>query len=121
MESDLLEEFFSGFDRSRTLFECVYTVLGAGGPFEMQVTKSQIAFKAGKQFARAWIPGRYLKSNVPLVLSISLPGRDSSPRWKEIVEPASVRFMHHLELNSEDEIDDEVRDWIAQARVFSAG
>jgi hypothetical protein len=43
--------------------------------------------------------------------------RESSPRWKEIVEPAPGRFMHHLELDSVDDIDDEVPDWLQGAWI----
>jgi hypothetical protein len=50
-----------------------------------------------------------------LVLTLSLRRRDASPRWKEIVEPAKGRFTHHLELRSPDEIDAEVRAWLARA------
>ena len=49
-------------------------------------------------FAWIWIPGRYIKSDVPLVLSVSLPAQDGLARWKEIVEPARGRYMYHFEL-----------------------
>jgi hypothetical protein len=45
----------------------------------------------------------------PLVLSIYLPARDSSSRWKEIVEPSKGRFTHHIELWSERDGDEFVR------------
>jgi hypothetical protein len=35
-------------------------------------------------------------------------------RWKEIVEPTPGRFMHHLELHVETDIDDEVRRWLVE-------
>jgi hypothetical protein len=64
------------------------------------------------------MPGKYLRRKAaPLVPSVSLPDRDVSPRWKSIVEPAPGRFMHHLELYTIDEIDDEVRAWLWAART----
>jgi Domain of unknown function (DUF5655) len=42
-------------------------------------------------------------------------GRDASPRWKQVVEPAPGRFTHRLEFRSAEEIDDEVRTWLAEA------
>ena len=42
-------------------------------------------------------------------------GRDHSPRWKQVVEPAPGRFTHHLELRSVDEVDDEVGGWLREA------
>ena len=82
----------------------------------MRVTKSQIAFRRRRAFAWVWQPGQYLRGRgAPLVLSMSLPWRDSSPRWKEIVEPAPGRFMHHLELYDSAEVDQDVSAWLRQA------
>ena len=49
------------------------------------------------------------------MLSVGLERRDESPRWKQVVEVRPGRFMHHLELRSADEIDDEVRAWLREA------
>jgi hypothetical protein len=111
-----LEEFFEGQELSRQLFDAMRGMIEKLGPVELRVTKSQIAFRRGKAFAWAWMPGKYLRRKAaPLVLSVSLPERDASPRWKQIVEPAPGRFMHHLELYAIDEIDDEVRAWLQVA------
>ncbi len=115
-----LEEFFDGQELSRQLFDALRAVIEEQGLVELRVTKSQIAFLRDKPFAWAWMPGKYLRRKAaPLVLSISLPGRDSSPRWKSIVEPAPGRFMHHLELYTIGEIDDEVRAWLQAAEIQS--
>jgi hypothetical protein len=115
-----LEEFFEGQELSRQLFDVLRIMLEELGPMELRVTKSQIAFRRGKAFAWAWMPGKYLRREAaPLVLSVSLPERDASPRWKSIVEPAPGRFMHHLELYAIDEIDDEVRAWLQAAGIHN--
>jgi hypothetical protein len=112
-----LDEYFEGQPESRKLFDAVNRAVGALGPAEVRVTKSQVAFRRKKAFAWAWMPGKYLRrKTAPLVLSISLRSRDKSPRWKEVVEPASGRFMHHLELWSARDIDAEVRGWLRAAR-----
>ncbi|MHC1784191.1 MAG: DUF5655 domain-containing protein [Anaerolineaceae bacterium] len=87
------------------------------GLAEIRVSKSQIVFRRKKDFAWVWIPGRYLKGKnlAPLVLSLNYPSRDSSNRWKEIVEPYPGRFMHHLEIFIEPEINDEVCAWLKRA------
>jgi hypothetical protein len=51
----------------------------------------------------------------PLVLTLSLPYRDPSPRWKEIVEPSPGMFTHHLELWDLREVDAEVETWLRKA------
>jgi hypothetical protein len=111
-----LDEYFGGRDKSRQLFDVLRSTIESIGSAELRVTKSQVAFRRRRAFAWAWIPGKYLGGRgAPLVLTVSLYQRDTSPRWKEIVEPTPGRFTHHLELYSTDDIDDEVRAWLWQA------
>lgn len=110
------DEFFRGYDDSKQIFNVLLDMVNEIGPTELAVTKSQVAFRRNRPFAWVWIPGKYLRRKAaPLVLSISFPYPDLSPRWKQIIEPAHGRFMHHLELNSINDIDDEVRAWLQSA------
>jgi len=116
-----VEGFFTGREESRRIFDAVRAAVWAAGPAEMRVSKSQISFRRRRMFAWAWIPGQYLRrETVPLVLTLAFRRRDSSPRWKEVVEPYPGRFTHHLELSSPRDVDDEVRGWIREA-MSSAG
>ena len=116
-----LNEFFAGKEDSRQIFDTLLRIIEALGQPQMRVTKSQVTFRRRKAFAWAWMPGNYLRGKVaPLVLTLSLQRRDLSPRWKEVVEPTSGRFTHHLELYSATEVDDEVRSWLEEAWVISA-
>jgi len=111
-----LDEFFMDFPDSRPLFDELQRLIDENCPSEMKVSKSQVAFQRNKAFAWAWIPGRYLRGKVaPLVLSVSLPQRDPSPRWKEVVQPVPGRFMHHLELYSLTDLDEQVVEWLRAA------
>jgi len=117
MSAMTLDDFFEGRPASREVFDALAAAVAATGPSETRVSRSQVAFVDGAIFARAWIPDQYLGSgHAPLVLTLGFTHRDPSPRWKQIVEPAPGRFTHHLELRSPDEVDDEVRAWIGQAR-----
>lgn len=110
------EAYFQGFDEARMLFDFLLPHVKAGGESEMVVSKTQISFRRKRAFAWVWIPEKHLgRRAAPLVLSVSLPARDPSPRWKEIIEPYPGRFMHHLELYMPDEIDEEVRAWLRSA------
>ncbi len=112
-----LEAFFKDFKDSRRIFDHLLAVISSTSPVELKITKSQIALMDEKPFAWIWIPARYLKGeSAPLVLSLLFPEKDLSPRWKQIVEPAKGRFMHHLELFSRKEIDGEVCGWLERAR-----
>lgn len=111
-----LDEFFSGHEDSRPIFEALRKAIEDLGLAEIRVTKSQVAFCRKRAFARAWIPDQYLHGqHAPLVLTLGFRHRDASPRWKEIVEPKPERFTHHLELYSTADIDDEVRAWLRAA------
>lgn len=110
-------EFFRDQPQARQIFDALLSLVAEFGPVELAVTKSQIAFRHAKPFAWAWRPGQYLRGRrvAPLVLTLSLAQRDPSPRWKQIVEPARGRFIHHLELYSAADLDDEVRAWLQAA------
>ena len=116
-----LDEYFDGYEESRQLFEVLYAEIRSFGSTDLRVTKSQIAFHHGKAFAWVWIPDKYLhRKSAPLVLTLGFRYKDTSPRWKEIVEPRPGRFTHHLELYSAQDIDDQVRDWLRQAWMEAA-
>jgi hypothetical protein len=110
------EEFFKGHPDSEAVFRAVEAALASAGTFEVRVTKSQIAFRRKTGFAWVWMPGTYLRGErPPLVLTIALRRRDTSGRWKEVVEPARGRFTHHMELNSVEQVDHEVQVWLREA------
>jgi len=118
---DSVVAFFTGYEAAQPLFEALRLAIDGLGPVTLRVGQSQISFRRRIAFAWAWTPDRYLRGNqAPLVLSVALRRRDPSPRWKEVVEPAPGRFMHHLELRDIGEIDDEVRDWLAAAYAAAA-
>ena len=54
------------------------------------------------------------------VLSVYLPARDSSSRWKEVVEPSKGRFTYHIELWSEKDVDEFVRSKLREAWQHAA-
>lgn len=110
------DEFFAGKPLPFALFQAVAQAIGDLGQATARVTKSQIAFRRRRGFAWVWMPDRYLRGHTaPLVLSIALLRRDKSPRWKEVVEPAPGRLMHHLELYDPAEVDGEVAAWLREA------
>jgi Ser/Thr protein kinase RdoA (MazF antagonist) len=110
------DAFFRGHEAARPIYDALAALIATLGRAEVRVTKSQIAFRRRRAFAWAWVPGRYLRgARPPLVLSLSLPRRHRGERWKEIVEPRPGRFMHHVELWSEKDLDQQVRAWLLEA------
>ena len=109
------ESFFEGHPDGLAVFHAVADRVAALGGSEVRVTRSQIAFRRRRGFAWVWRPGQYLTSTVPAVLSIALPRRVESARVKQVVQPTPHAWMHHLELASPDEVDDEVAGWLREA------
>ncbi|RPF26679.1 DUF5655 domain-containing protein [Georgenia muralis] len=108
------EEFFAGSATGQAIHDAVAAVVAGLGPHEVRVSRSQVAFRRRRGFAYLWRPERYLRSDVPAVLSVALPEPWDSPRFKESVRLAHL-WMHHLEVLSAAEIDDEVRGWLRAA------
>jgi predicted transport protein len=112
-----IETMLEANETSKALFEVLRAMVEEIGAVTVQFTKSQVAFRRKRAFAWAWIPAQYLKRRglAPLVLSLSLPYRDPSSRWKEVIEPSSGKFMHHLELWDPVDLDAEVKAWLRKA------
>jgi len=109
------EEFFAGHPDGQAVAAAVVRAVDAVGRHEVRVSRSQVAFRRRTGFAYLWRPGQYVASEVPAVLSIALPHEVASQRWKEVVHPAAHVWMHHLELRTPDEVNDQVRTWLAEA------
>ena len=117
-----LDSFFQDHEPSRRIFDELYKAFEGLSPSKYRVMKSQIVFTRRKDFAWVWIPAQYLRGRglAALVLTLAYPARQVSPRWKEVVEPYPGRFIHHLELFTAAEIDEEVLGWLRE-RWAAAG
>ena len=110
------EEFFAGHPVGLEAFRRVHSILTGYGPCGLRVAKTQVGWARRRGFAYLWMPDRWLKStSTKVVLTIDLPRRDPSRRWKQVVEPRPRLFTHHLELRSSGDIDDEVEQWLHEA------
>ena len=107
--------FFDGHPRGAAVAAAVAHAIGDLGPHTVRSTRSQVAFRRRRGFAYLWRPGQYVASDVPAVLSIALPREVASPRWKQVAHPEPHTWMHHLELTLPDEVDPQVRAWLAEA------
>ncbi len=110
------DEFFAGHPFAGRAYARVREVADGLGPYDVRITKSQIALRRRRGFAYVWIPGRYLSHpGAEVVLSVALGRHDRSPRFKEVAHPSPAVWMHHLELSDVAQIDDDVRDWLREA------
>ena len=107
------EAFFAGHAFPLAVYHRVTEMLDAIGPTDSGTTRSQIAFRRRRAFAWLWMPGRWLtRPGAEVVLSIALGHRDESARWKEVAHPSKAVWMHHLEVHSLGDLDDEVLSWL---------
>jgi hypothetical protein len=110
------ERFFAGHPLAAELYRHVRSTLEAFGSFEVRTAKTQVAFRRRRGFAYLWFPVEWARRpGVEVVLSVSLPREDDSPRWKQVAHPSPCIWMHHLELSGVADLDTEARDWLAEA------
>ncbi len=110
------EWLFAGEPGASEAYRVVRTMLEAIGPIDERTTRSQVAYRRRRGFAYLWLPVAWARgSGVLVVLSIALTRQDGSHRWKQVAHPAGGIWMHHLEVRAVDDLDDEVRAWLAEA------
>jgi len=120
-EPESVAQFFGGSPSGFAYYQKLADLLAAFGPYEVRVSRSQVAFRRRRGFAYLWLPGRWLRNpTAEVVLSIALPHRLESARFKQIVHPAPRIWMHHLELAAESDLDGEVRTWLQDAYLTAA-
>jgi hypothetical protein len=107
------EQLFAGHPVPLAVVDRVRELVGE---CTVRTSRSQVAFRRRRGFAYVWRPGQYLHGEVaPAVLTVVLGRPDASPRWKEVVQPSPHSWVHHLEVRSPDELDDEVAAWLHEA------
>ncbi|BCW45375.1 DUF5655 domain-containing protein [Arthrobacter sp. StoSoilB5] len=107
--------FFDGSPQGLAICNAVFNAISGLGPISVRVSKSQIALRRRRGFAFLWRPGKYVKSTVPVVLSLALPHELGSHRFKQVAHPAPSVWMHHLELRDPGMVDVEVAQWLQEA------
>lgn len=116
------EDLLAGSDLGLAVLARVRSALAPHPGATERTTRSQVAFRGRRGFAYLWRPRQYLgDAAAEVALSLALPYRVESPRWKEVVHPAPTTWMHHLEVASPEDVDDEVVGWLrAAARAAGA-
>jgi hypothetical protein len=110
------EDLLAGSELGLAVYRRVRAQLDPLGRYDVRVGKSQIAFRRARGFAYLWLPGQYLRHpDAEVVLSLALGRELTSPRFKQVVQPAPRQWMHHLEVRDVADLDDEVGDWVAEA------
>ena len=87
-----------------------------------KVQKTQITFSNRYNFAFASLPMRRVKGrpDIYMIVTFGLSHHVTSPRIAEAAEPWPNRWTHHVIVEKEEEIDEELMEWIREAYWFSA-
>jgi hypothetical protein len=106
-----VDGFFEGRPaRLRELYDAWVAPVGEFGPFEQVPTKSRIAFMVRVRFA-----GVVRLRKDGLVCGFWLKRQIDSPRLTKVEHLGRSDWIYQFVLRSEDELDDEVREWLREA------
>lgn len=106
---------FAGFPEGLAICEAVERVVSAFGDVTVRESRSQVALRRRRGFAYVWRPGQYVRSDVPAVVAFALPEPIEHPRIKSVAHPSPGTFMHHVEVRTTDDLDDELVGWLRSA------
>jgi hypothetical protein len=122
MDSMSPDDFFAGSRLGLVVYRRVNELLTRARPdVTVRASTSQVAFRRRRGFAYLWRPGTYLRNpEAEVVLSIALTRHEPSGRFKEAVHPSPTVWMHHLEIHSVDDVDQEVEAWLLEAADAAA-
>ncbi len=110
------EDLFAGSPEGLALHDAVAAAVAELGEHEVRVSRTQVTFRRPRRgFAYVWPPDRVGHHEAPAVLSVALPRRLLSERFRDVAQPRANLWMHHLWLTDVAQVDDEVRDWLAEA------
>lgn len=106
--------FSMGMPQESALYERIEQLVLSFGDASIKHSRTQTAFVRRVQFAWVTLPRRKADAGA-VMLSIGLPGRVESPRMQYAAEVAPGRWMHHMIIHEESEIDAELKAWLEAA------
>ena len=114
--------FFEKMPDALPLYETIRRMIRA--EFEnvtVRVQKTQISFSNRYNFAFVSLPVRRVKgyTSVYVILTFGTGSRVEHPRIFQSTEPYPGRWTHHVVIQKAEEVDAQVKAWIAEAYHFS--
>ncbi len=115
--------FFNEKPAALPLYETFRGSVNARWPdTRIEVRKTQISFFSRYMFAAvSFTPVRRAKDRPDpfLTITFGLPYRKESARIDAATKPYPNRWTHHVMIGTEEEIDNELLSWIAEAADFA--
>ncbi len=118
-----IKQFFKGRDASHSLFVLLRKEIEVFGKPKVEVSKTQISFGETFKYAWVWLPQTWIKkrSENGLALTVVTGKKINSPRIEEAVQPKKGYWTHHILINTETDIDDEIREFLRRSYEFALG
>ena len=103
------------------LFHAVRLYIESLGPVRMEAMKSQISFGTRTKFAWVWLPPPWAKNRPEnsIILTFGLRRHVEHERIMQAVEPRPGRWTHHVILEKQADLDEDVRAWLREAYDLS--
>jgi hypothetical protein len=115
-----IEGLFDGRPVSLLLFQEVRRFIESLGPVNIEATKTQVSFGTKRKFAWVWLPQIWIRKqpDSSITLAFSLDRQIIHDRIRQAVEPYPGRWTHHVVIEREPDLDEDVRGWLREAYAF---
>lgn len=112
-----VEGLFSGRPEALKLFYAVQKYIESLGPIIIEAMITQVSFGAKTKFAWVWLPQLWVKKRPEhsITLTFDVDRHIKHERIVEAVEPRPGRWTHHVIIEHESELDEDVREWLREA------
>ncbi len=112
-----IEGFFEGRPTVRARFDALRRYIESLGPVVIEPMKTQISFGARRKFAWVWLPQTWIKKrpDTSLTLTFDLEHKVDHPCIEEAVQPRPGRWTHHVIIEKESDLNDDVKGWLKEA------
>ncbi len=116
-----VEGLFSGRPRALLLFHLIRQYIESIGPVTMMAMETQISFGTRTKFAWVWLPQLWTKKRPEnsITLTFDIGRQIKHNRITEVVEPRPGRWTHHVVIESENDFNKHVREWLREAYSYS--
>lgn len=116
-----VERFFSNQEKQISLFNAVEGIINSIGPVTIDVKKSVISIGAKTKFAWIWMPQPWSSKRPEdcLALTFVVDRYIEDDRIVEALEPYPDRWIHHVIIQVEDDLTDDVYRWLSEAYTLS--
>ncbi|MBX0332171.1 hypothetical protein K3G39_02870 [Pontibacter sp. HSC-14F20] len=117
---DAIIEFFKGRESLLKLFRLLRQVIERNYSPEIKVSKTQISFGERYKYIWVWLPQMWVvkRPEGSLALTIVTGEKLSSDRIVESVQPKKGYWTHHMIIENEKGIDDQIEDLIKKSYDF---